>query len=102
MGCIANDQVFDPAEKHFHKNGLRTRPSTKYTAENNSEKSNKNNEDENAYTENKKVLRPEDHPEQDEFAFKNIKKKKRFSIILKKRQSKKNNEIYITKIFTVF
>ena len=91
--CIPINKVFDLTEDHFHENGLGTCPATKHPSKNNREEYDKNNKGQHTDTENEKILRPEDHPEKNEFSFQYIEQEDWISIDLNKGKCKKNGQV---------
>jgi hypothetical protein len=69
---ISFQPIFYFAENHFHKNGLWTNPSAKYSSKNDSEENDEDHEYEHAQNENEKVLRPKANTEDDVNAINDI------------------------------
>ncbi len=90
---IAIYPILNFTEDHFHKNGLRTGPATKYPAKYNCEQDYKNNERKKANGKNEKILRPEGYPEKDKFPFQYIEHEYRGIMHLDERKCKKYQQI---------
>src|SRR5690242_12620538 len=90
---IAINPVFNFPENHFHKNGLRTSPSTKNPSEYDGKKYDENHEGEHGNSEDEKILWPEDHSENDKPAFGNIKQQQRFAMHFDEWKCKKYCEV---------
>ena len=72
---------------------MRTCPPAKDTAKYHCKQDDKYDECYHAYAENEKILRPEDHSENDEFSFKHIKHDQWLIIYFNKWKSKKYDQV---------
>src|SRR5690606_25873462 len=95
-----DDPVFDAAEDHLHKNRLRTGPPAEDTSVDHRKKRDEYDEDEHAQAEDKKILRPEDHAEDDELALQHIDQEQRFAVHFNERKPEKDQQVDPRKVRT--
>ena len=86
---VSFNKVFHFSEKHFHKNGLRTNPAAKQSAESSGEQNNEYNESDHRESEDEEILWPENLAKQDKLRFRNVEEEEWPSLYSDKRQCEK-------------
>jgi len=90
---ISIDQILYLPEYHFHEDGLRACPSTEDAPVDNRKQYHEYNKRDHPDAEYEEILGPENHTEQYEFPFQDIKHQQGFPIYFYKWQCKENNQV---------